>query len=471
MGWQPRLRELSIERMTTTHSHIHSTLITPDDPRWDITRVSFNTALDLRPDAAAFPRDEREVAALVRYARDEGLRIAPQATGHNPGPLGDLAGTLLVNVSRLDHVSIDVGARRVRVGAGVKWEKVAPGLSEHGLAGLHGSSPDVGIAGYSLGGGMGWLARKYGLQANSVTAIELVTADGRHVRTDASNEPDLFWALRGGGGNFGVVTAIEFSVYPVEELYSGALFYPFEQAADMYHAWNELLPTLPEELMSWASLLQFPDIPDVPEPFRGGSYAIVMAAFLGEEAEGRELLRPLRDLGPKVDTFAMNPPIELAELAMDPPDPLPAASTHHLLGRLPAEAIDDLVATVGPRSGSPLVMVGVRHMGGALARKTPGAGARATLPGEVSLFALGLTPDEASTAHVKEYLDALELTMRPHAVGYYPNFVEEPADASGFFDAETWARLRAVKAAYDPGDMFRGNHHIPPAAAESRRAA
>jgi hypothetical protein len=196
-----------------------------------------------------------------------------------------------------------------------------------------------------------------------------------------------------------------------------------------------------------------------------------MAAYLGEEADGRELLGPLRDLGPAIDTFAMNPPIELGELAMDPPDPLPIASTHHLLGRLPAAAIDDLVATVGPHSGSPLAMVQLRHMGGALGRKAPGAGARATLPGELSLFALGLTADETSTAAVKEYLGALEETMRPHAVGDYPNFVEEPADASGFFDAETWARLRAVKAAYDPQDLFRGNHHVPPAAEVSRRAA
>jgi FAD/FMN-containing dehydrogenase len=359
----------------------------------------------------------------------------------------------------------------VRVGAGVKWAKVAPGLSEHGLAGLHGSSPDVGIAGYSLGGGMGWLARRYGLQTNSVTAIELVTADGRHVRTDAGNEPDLFWALRGGGGNYGVVTAIEFSVYPLEELYSGALFYPIEQAGDMLHAWKERLPAFPDELMSWASMLRFPDMPEIPEPFRGGSYGVVMAAYLGDEADGRELLRPLRELGPAIDTLAMNPPSELAELAMDPPDPLPLASAHLLLGGLPAASIDDLVATAGAGSGSPLAMVQLRHMGGALARTAPGAGARATLPGEVSLFTLGVTPDDESTKAVNEYLGAVEMTLRRHRVGEYPNFVEEPADASAFFDAETWARLREVKAEYDPDDLFRGNHHIAPAARQERAAA
>jgi FAD/FMN-containing dehydrogenase len=153
----------------------------------------------------ALPLDVEDAVAAVRYARANGLRVAPQATGHNAGPLGSLDDTLLVDVRELQDVWIDALARRVRAGAGVKWERVAPRLSELGLAALHGSSPDVGIAGYSLGGG---IARKYGLQSNSVTAIELVTADGRFRRVDASNDPDLFWELRGGNGNFGVVTAI-----------------------------------------------------------------------------------------------------------------------------------------------------------------------------------------------------------------------------------------------------------------------
>ena len=446
-------------------------VIVSGDPDWDSARQAFNVLVDQRPAAVAFPVDERDVATIVNYAREQGLRIAPQATGHNAGPLGSLDGTILAHTSQLTGVSIDAAARRVRVGTGTKWEKITPHLSELGLAGLHGSSPDVGIAGYSLGGGMGWLARKYGLQTNSVTAIELVTADGHLVRTDACHEPDLFWALRGGGGNFGVVTAIEFAVYPVKELYAGAMFFPLERASEVLHAWNGLLPVLPEELMTWASLLRFPDLPEVPDAVRGGSYAVVMGAFLGEEADGRELLAPVRALGPAMDTFAMVPPIALGDLAMDPPDPLPFASTHLLAAQLPAAAIDDLLAAAGPGSESSLEMVQLRHMGGALARTAPGAGARATLPGNVSLFALGLVPDEASAGAVHASLDAVGAALRPHRVGDYPNFVEEPADASGFFDAGTWARLREVKALYDPSDMFKGNHHVPPAAGAALREA
>jgi len=310
---------------------------------------------------------------------------------------------------------------------------------------------------------MGWLARKYGLQANSVTAIELVTADGRPARVDAGHEPDLFWALRGGNGNFGVVTAIEFEVYAVEDLYAGVMFFGFERAAEVLHAWTELAPTLPDELMTWASLLQFPDAPFVPEAVRGGSFAVVYGAFLGSEAGGRALLRPIRDLGPAMDTFAMAPPAVLGDMAMDPPDPLPFASTTALLSDLPGAGVDDLVAAAGPGSGSPLAMVELRLLGGALGRRSPGAGARATLPGTFSLLSLGVPEDEASAATTRAYLDSVERAVLPYRVGDYPNFVEAPSDASAFFDADTWARLRQVKALYDPSDLFKGNHHIPPA--------
>jgi FAD/FMN-containing dehydrogenase len=455
--------------LSLTHSSLAESLtgavVLPGDPGWDDARSAFNLLLDQHPAAVAFPADADDVAAAVDYARRAGLRVAPQATAHNQGPLGGLEDTLLLNVSGLQELRVDPGAQRVRVGAGVKWDRVAPRLSAHGLAGLHGSSPDVGIAGYSLGGGMGWLARKHGLQTNAVTALELVTADGSIVRADAEHHADLFWALRGGGGNFGVVTAIEFAVHPVDELYAGALFFPFERASEVLHTWAALLPTLPDELMSWASLMHFPPIPDVPAFARGRSFAVVMAAFLGDEPEGRALLQPLRDLRPARDTFATVPPVVLGDLAMDPLDPVPFHLTHRLLDRLPGETIDELMAKVGPGSGrgETVTILQFRHMGGALARETPGAGARATLPGEVCVMALGAVFDEAADAAVRSALADVDAIVAPHAAGEYPNFVEEPSDASGFFAPEVWQRLRDVKGRYDPDDLFAGNHHIPPA--------
>jgi FAD/FMN-containing dehydrogenase len=451
---------------TALSERMSGRVVLPSDADWDAARQAFNLLWDQRPSAVVLPADEHDVIAAVDYAREHGLRVAPQATGHNAGPLaGSLGDTLLIHVSGLDEVSIDARARRVRVGAGVKWERVTARLSELGLAGLHGSSPDVGIAGYSLGGGIGWLSRKHGMQTNAVTAIELVTADGEVRRVDHEHEPELFWALRGGGGNFGVVTAIEFSVVPLDELYAGALFFPIEQAGEVLHTWNAMLPELPDELMTWASLLHFPPLPDVPAFARGRSFAVVMAAFQGDAAEGAALLRPLRELGPVRDTLAMVPPVVLGDLAMDPYDPLPLHTGHQLLDRLPAEAIDGMLDAVGPQSGRGpvLTMLQLRHMGGALRRIAPGAGARATLPGEVSLFALGVVPDPAFDEPVRSAIADVEAATAAHRAGDYPNFVEVPADASAFFDAATWARLRAVKAAYDPEDLFRGNHHVPPA--------
>lgn len=436
-------------------------LVRPGDAAWDEARGTFNLLVDQRPAAIAYPGDAREVAAVVRDARARGRRVAVQATGHNAGPLGSLDDAVVLNTSRLSGVSIDAAARRVRVGAATTWEQVTSQLSDLGLAALHGSSPKVGVVGYSLGGGLGWLARKHGLQANAVTAVELVTAEGRLVRADADREPDLFWAVRGGNGNFGVVTALEFEVFPVDELYAGALFFPVEASVEVLQAWTELLPSLPEELTSWVSVLHFPPLPELPDAVRGRSFVVAMAAYLGSEAAGRELLRPLRDLGPQLDTFAVQPPVGLAELAMDPPDPLPYRTAHALLAELPADLIADASAIAG--RGSALTMLQLRHLGGALARRDPAAGARATLPGEVCLFALGVVPDAAAEPAVQSQLEAIATAARPYEAGRYPNFVEEEADASAFFDAETWERLRRVKARHDPERLFKGNHDIPPA--------
>jgi hypothetical protein len=451
--------------MLTTPTHlsltdvITGTVVLPGDPGWDEARSSFNLLLDQHPAAIAYPTSAQDVAALVAYGRSTGLRVAPQATAHNQGPLGDMSDLLLVNVSALQEVQVDPAAKRVRVGTGVKWDRVAPRLSAHGLAGLHGSSPDVGIAGYSLGGGIGWLARKYGMQANAVTALELVTADGELIRADAEHHADLFWALRGGGGNYGVVTAIEFAVHEVEDLYAGAMFFGVERSAEVLHAWSELLPTFPDELMTWVSVINFPPLPDVPAFARGRSFAIVHGAYLGSETGGRALLKPIRDLGPVRDTYAMVPPVVLGDLAMDPMDPVPFRMTHGLLDELPPATIDELTAKLGPE----VTVLQLRHMGGALARETPGAGARATLPGEICAMALGVVMDEQMDVAVRAALADFDAAIAPHRAGDYVNFVEVPADASAFYAPEVWSRLREVKAAYDPADIFAGNHHIPPA--------
>lgn len=250
-------------------------------------------------------------------------------------------------------------------------------------------------------------------------------------------------------------------MHPVEDLYAGVMFFPLNRADEVLHAWAGMLPGLPEELMTWASMVRFPDLPDVPPPLRGGEFSLLYGAFLGSEAEGRELLRPVRGLGPGMDTFARVPPAALGDMAMNPPDPLPFRLGHRLLGELSGTAIDGIVAAAGAGSGSSVTIVELRHIGGALARPAPGASARATLPGEVCMVALGIVGDDMPAPLVESQLAAVERVLLHHRVGGYPNFVETPADAGAFADPQTWARLRRAKAAWDPDDLFAGNHRIP----------
>jgi hypothetical protein len=438
-------------------------VVYPDHPGWDAAREAYNLAVDQRPEAIAFPADARDVQEIVRYAAANGFRVAPQRTGHNASPIESLEGVVLLKTDRLDEVRIDAAALRARVGAGVKWEKVVPQASELGLAALHGSTPDVSIAGYGLGGGLGWYGRKHGLFTNSITAIELVTADGQLRRVDADHEPELFWALRGGGGNFGVVTALEFRLFPISELYAGALFFPWERSAEVLHAWRNWIRTVPDEVTSVGRILQFPPIDEVPEPMRGRPFVIVHAYSLGTEAEGIERLAPLRALGPEIDTVRMVPPVELSEMHMDPPDPLPYYGEHLVLGDLPAAAIDDFVAAGGPGSGSTLDSIEIRHVGGALGRGGEGHGALDKLPGEFVYFGVGLTADDAQDAATRRDLHRVTGALRPYRSGSYLNFEEDPADPAAFYGAGTYRRLREVKADVDPAELFLANHPIPPA--------
>ena len=256
-------------------------VVTPYDDDWDEARQAWNLAVDQQPAAVALPESADDVAAIVTFAKANGLRVAPQGTGHNAPALGDLSDTILVKMHRMRGVSVDAERRSARAEAGVIWIEVVEAAAEHGLAALAGSSPDVGVMGYTLGGGLSWLGRKYGIGANQVTAIEVVTASGDLVRTDWANEPDLFWALRGGGGSFGIVTAIEFNLFPIEEVYAGILWFPVERATEVLNAWRDWTEHLPDEMTSVGRILQFPPIPQIPEPVRGQSFVVVQAIWIG----------------------------------------------------------------------------------------------------------------------------------------------------------------------------------------------
>jgi UDP-N-acetylenolpyruvoylglucosamine reductase len=432
-------------------------IVVAGDADWDAARMAFNLVLDQQPEAVALPNSPAQTADIVAAAAELGLRVTVQGSSHNAGPLGSLEGTLLVRLERMKDVEIDADARIARVESGARWWDVVPQASELGLSALHGSSPEINVVGYSLGGGLGWQARKRGLQSNSITAVEVVTADGELRRVDADHDPDLFWALRGAGGSFGVVTAIEFRLYPAQTLYAGALFYPFEKGADVLHVWHELTRTAPEEITTSARLLQFPPLEDLPELVRGKSFAIVDGAFLGTEEDGAELLRPLRDLGPEIDSVGMVAPAALSEMHMDPIEPIPYLSAHALLGSLSRAAIDDAVAIA---AGGPVPIFELRQTGGAVARTEPGHGAVASLPGEYLMFAATPVMDPTQVPEIEAGLARVEGAFAASDVGRYLNFTEQPADVATMFPGATLERLRRVKAQYDPDGVIRANHEI-----------
>jgi hypothetical protein len=400
----------------------------------------------------------------VDVAREHGLRVAPQGTGHNAGPRASLDGSVLVDMSRMNAVEIDPDRRVARLQAGAQWQHVAGPAADVGLAGLSGSAPDVGVTGYVLGGGAGWMIRRYGLAANSIRAAELVTADGREVRVDADTAPDLLWALRGGGGSFGVVTALELELFPVPELYAGVLYWPQERAGEVLKAWSEWTADVPEEMTSLGRLLNVPPLDIVPEPLRGRSFVVVEAAWLGDEASGAEQLATLRGLDPEMDTFAMIPPTGLAALHMDPPEPVPGVGDGMLLGDFPAEAIDAVVDVGGPGTDSPLLSIEVRHLGGAAARPDPGQGALAALQAPYLMFAVGMPPDPETMQAILQRLDQVQGALAPWGAGLFLNFAERPHNTARMFSDKAYGRLREVKSKYDPDNLIQANHEIPPAA-------
>jgi hypothetical protein len=443
-----------------------STITRPGDTAYDELRRPWNVAFDQRPAAIATPESVEDVIEAVRLARAEGLTITVQGTGHNVGARNGatLDTTLLLRTDALRGVAIDADARRARVQAGALWAEVTAPASELGLAPLSGSSPDVGVVGFSLGGGVGWLGRKHGLAANSILAIELVNADGELVRADAESNADLFWALRGGGGGFGVVTAVEIALHEIAELYAGWLVFPAERVPEIFSAWRAWVDTVPDEVTSTCRFLQIPPIPEIPEPMRGARIAVVEAAILAGAEHGSELIAPLRELGPIMDTFAIQPPVALTTLHQDPEGPTPAFGHHRLLADVTPETLETLMEVAGPDAGSPLMGLELRHLGGALGRAGEGAGALAKLDARFLLFGVGgaMTPEmgEAVEACLTRLIDA---TAPWDAGRTYTNFVERPVEAAAAYDEDTYARLRAVKAQVDRDDLFRANLPIAPA--------
>jgi FAD/FMN-containing dehydrogenase len=394
------------------------------------------------------------------------------ATGHGVGAACD--GGVLINTSNMRGVRVDPGARTARVEAGALWTDLIHESQVHGLAGLLGSTSYVGIVGYTMGGGFGWLGRKYGFNAASMTEADLVTADGELVRVSAEGHPELFWGLGGGGGNFGIVTSLEFDLYPIGTLYGGNLIYPVEKAKEVLDAYARWSAALPDEMSTGVAFLNVPPLPALPELLRGKSVITVRGCYCGESpGDGEELVRPMREeLGePIMDTFGMMPYAAMDSISMDPVDPMGARQQSEMLSDLSPEAIEALVEVAGAGSGSPLIMLEIRQLGGALERtadrlSTMGKGGSKFIMNGVGP---AFTPEMAEG--VVAYLARVTEATRPFQTGdTYVNFMElggaSAERVKAAYAPEDLERLVALKDRYDPQNVFRFNRNIAPSKAE-----
>ena len=425
--------------------------------------ATWNTAVTHTPAVAVGAVCPADVVAAVRFATAHGLPVAVQATGH--GPVRNADGAVLVTTSRLQGVRIDPERQTARVEAGVKWATVLAAAAPHGLVGLCGSSSDVGVVGYTLGGGVGPLGRRFGAAADSVLEIEMVTADGELRTVTAESDPELFWAVRGGKGSFGIVTALEFRLYAVPALVGGGLFFAGSDAASVLHAYRGWAPTLPEEASSSVAVLRLPPLETLPPPLRGQTVVHLRFLYAGDDPAAAEaLVEPMRGAGEVLlGAIEQLPPTALDAVHMDPTDPMPGWEKGMLLADLTAETIDALLAAAGPGVEVPLAMVELRQLGGALGRQGDVPSAVAGRGAPWSVFVIGpMVPGLTEVVPVvgRGVLAALEPWAAPGSLVNFLGDVGGPAGVLAAWDAGTGERLLAVKRSVDPGDVFSGGHAL-----------
>jgi len=435
-------------------------IATAEDTDWDEARAAWSLAADQRPVAVALVKTADDVAKVVGFAGAHGLRVAAQGTGHGAMPLGSLDGVVLIKTERMRGIQIEDGRARVEAGA---WASdLGEAAARSGRSFLPGTSPNVGVIGYTLGGGLSWLGRKYGFACNRVTAIELVTAAGEARTVNAATDPDLFWALRGGGGGYALVIALHVELVPVSEAYAGALVFSPGLAAEGIAAYRDWSADAPEEVGSLVRMLNLPPIPDIPEPLRGNKWLAIIAACIGSREQGERAIAPLRQIGdPVVDTFDQIPAAGLSRIAMDPEPPVPALGHHRVLRELPDDAIAAFVDVAGPESGAPLLLAELRHLGGALARPAENGGALDKLDGQFVALGAGLLMDPALREPIAGSLDRLADALDPWAAaGGFFNYAERPGEVDAIMPAETCRRLAEVKRRWDPDDLILANHSV-----------
>ncbi len=444
---------------------VAGSVLLPGDAGYDDERAVWNLNHELVPAVIVVPESAADVQAAVTFAAGQHRPVLVKTTGHQM--VGQAHGAVLIATHRMNDITIDAAGRTARVGAGVLWSEVIAKAAKAGLAPLNGSNPTVGVAGYTLGGGLSpTLGRSHGYAADHVRSLDLVTADGKLRHADAESEPELFWALRGGKGNFGVVTALEFDLFPVSRLYGGGIYFPGERMADVLRAWTDWHLGTPETMVTSIAVMRMPSIPELPEPVRGKFLVSVRIAYNGTTADGERMVAPLRAVAPAVwDTVRDMPYAEVASIHSEPTEPLPYYERGIMLREFPAQAQDKLIELVGPDSETTLVIAELRALGGAWDREPAVPNAVATRGLSYSLLGVSAGPlsqEQQLKRSVAELLDGLE-PWRGHRRNVNNLAPDEAADAAAIYGLERYERLASIKKTYDPANMFRLNHNVMPA--------
>ncbi|MGY4650695.1 FAD-binding oxidoreductase [Mycobacterium sp. URHB0021] len=421
----------------------------------------------VRPAVAVGALSVVDVQAAVRFAAERDLPVAVLATGHQVARAAE--DSVLINVSRMNVRFLDPTRRFARVEGGARWQQVLDLTDKHGLAAISGSSGDVGVVGYHLGGGASpILGRTHGYAADHVRAIEIVTADGDLRRVTADSEPDLFWALRGGKGNFGVVTALEFSLFPARSVYGGVLVFAGEDAAEVLHTWQEWAVDLPEEISSSVAFVRWPPMPTVPEPLRGRLVIQVRFSSLLPRKDAAPVLTPIRMIGPTIlDTISEHGYPNSGSAFMDPPMPIARVQRAISLQAFPSVAADVVLDMLGSESNIHLRFVELCRLGGALQRQPAVPNAVPGRDARWSLFGSGGGRRDM-TAVFDEQLTTLIDALSPWAQDeIMPNLLgagqgTTARELRAIYGPARYDRLAAIKARYDPRNLFRMNHNIAP---------
>ncbi|MEU5716226.1 FAD-dependent oxidoreductase [Streptomyces sp. NPDC020403] len=430
----------------------------PGDPAYDAATGVFNLAGPAHPAAALTATGPDDVRAAISHASAHGQGVRVHTTGHSAGAAPPMTGALLIRPLLSGGVEIDPGRRRARIPAGTPWSAVIHAAAPHGLAAPHGTSGTVGAIGYLLHGGVSLYGRKLGLAANHIRSVDIILADGHLRRVSAEEDPELFWALRGGGGGFGVVTAVEIDLFPVPELVAGAAFWPWEHAEAVVGTWYDWTLHAPEEVSTSLRVMNLPDLPEIPPILKGGPVVCVAGVALAP-APARDLLDPLRKIGtPVLDTWQDCGPELVPDVHMDPDEPGTFIGDHLLLAEPGREGIAAFLRMTGEGSGSPLIAAELRQLGGRMAVAAPAGGALNRLDARLAYMGAGVPELRGTPQEITEHCDRVRAALGPWDTGRTaPGFVKGLDRPRGHLSEADVRAVERIRARVDPEGLFRGD--------------